>query len=135
MGPVTWLGSYIHSDLDRVGGAQREEVALELGVREAGNGDWMKDSQAFLPLPLVNSAPEVHPSHHHSMVTDTKRGIICGVVNLTPQPKVALNLQTCWLSLRSVDITKLGFHTLLQGEILMTLLLILASSINKVLRI
>lgn len=69
------------------------------------------------------------------MVTDRKRGIICGVVNLTPQPKVALNLQTRWLSLRSVDIARLGFHTLLQGEILMTLLLILASSINKVLRI
>lgn len=53
MGPVTWLGSYIHSDLGRVGGAQREEVALELGVREAGNGDWMKDSCHFLLLTLL----------------------------------------------------------------------------------
>lgn len=123
MGPVTWLGSCMHGDLNRMSGLEgrRSPWVKDGGGRRRTLDE--RDCQAFSPLPLANPVLEAHPGWWQET-----RGIVCEVRHLTVQPKVALNLQSCWFSLLSVEMSRVGIHTLLQGDVSMILHFILTSS-------
>lgn len=120
LGPVAWLGGCLSSDVNRLSGLEGRRSPW---VKDKGGRWWTldgRDCQVFFPLPLANPVPEAHSGWWQET-----RGIVCEVGHLTVQPKVALNLQSCWLSLLSVEMTRVGFYTLLHGDLSMILLFIL----------